>query len=175
MIKIYTGPMFSGKSTALLLDYNMINGNKICFKPCKDKRDKNQIKARNVSQKIDSIVIKKFEDILEHITEETEYIFIDEVQFIEGDYNILTDLSLKGINIIMAGLKQKSDLKPFNNIGNIICLADEIIVLKAVCEDCGGTAQYTYRLDKNNKADLLIGDKEKYIPLCIECYRNRMK
>lgn len=175
MIKIYTGPMFSGKSTSLLLDYNMIKGNKICFKPSQDTRDKNQIKARNASQRIDSVVIKKFEDIEKYITKQTEYIFIDEIQFVEGNYNILTKLNLKGINIIASGLNKTSDLRPFNEMGNILAIADEINALNAICEDCGAKALYTYRLDETNRADMLIGDKDKYIPVCLECYRNRMK
>lgn len=174
MIKVYTGPMFAGKSTALLIDYNMVKGNKICFKPSKDDRDKNEIKARNVSQKIESIVIKRFEDIKKHIKEDTDYIFIDEIQFIEGDYNILTELSMKGITIICAGLSKTSEIKPFGLMSNILAIADEINVLKAICEDCGYEAGYTYRLDKNNKSDILIGDKDKYIPLCYSCYMSRL-
>lgn len=173
MIKVYTGPMYAGKSTHLLLDYTIIKNKELikCFKPSKDIRDFNEIKARNCDIKAKSIVIKKFEEILKHIKEDTKYIFIDEAQFIEGNYNILTELSLKRITIIIAGLSKTSELKPFGCMPNILAIADEINLLKTYCNDCGNDANYTWYNGKKNK-DILVGDKE-YEPLCLECYKKR--
>lgn len=174
MIKFYTGAMFAGKSTALFDEYNKIEDkqNIICFKPSKDIRDFGKIKARNIQQQITAIIIKNFEDILKHIKDTTKYIFIDEIQFIKGDYKILTELSLQGRTIITAGLSMTSELKPFGSAPNIIAVADEIIVLKAVCNECGDDAFYTY-CKENKNGDILVGNK-KYEPLCQKCYMRRM-
>lgn len=170
MIKVYTGTMFSGKSTRLIEEYNKIEDKSkvICFKPSKDKREFGAIRARNVEKVVSSIVISRFEEILFHINDEIEYIFIDEVQFVNGNFNILTKLSLKGITIFIGGLKQTSELRPFGTMPYVLAIADEIEILHTNCE-CGEIARYTdCTTDKKN--DILIGDKEKYRPVCEKCY-----
>ena len=173
MITVYTGPMFSGKSTLLIETYKKLINNNIseynilCFKPSKDKRDYTKIKARNVEKQIDSIVISKFETIQEYLTDNIEYIFIDEIQFINGNFNILSKLSIENnIDIYVSGLSQTSELNPFGTMPYILAIADNIIKLKAKCE-CGKEAIYTY-CKENKTQDILIGDKE-YIPVCKEC------
>lgn len=171
MIIVYTGPMFAGKSTALLEEYNNIKNKAsiVCFKPSKDNRDKTQIRARGVEQKVDAIVITKFDEIPNYINENTKHIFIDEVQFINGNFNILSKLSVeKDIDIYVGGLKQTSELRPFGTMPYILAIADFVIELRAECE-CGKNAFYTYcKVDK--KSEVLVGDKKEYIPVCRECY-----
>lgn len=176
MIKVYTGCMFSGKSLHMIVDYDMIyDKTKIkCFKPSKDKRDTTFIKSRKSIRKIEATVISDFSEILKNINENIEYIFIDEVQFITGDIQILNKLSLEGKIIIVSGLNKTSELKPFGCMPNILSIADEINILKAICEDCGGDAYFTYSL-KPKKEDVECGDKDKYIPLCRTCYAKRLK
>lgn len=169
MIKVYTGPMFSGKSSALLTDYNLIEDkeNIVCFKPSKDTRDKTKIRARKINTEVEAIVINKFDQIKEHITDNTKYIFIDEVQFITGDFNLLTRLSIeKDITIVIAGLSKTNNQRPFGSMPYILAIADEITILKANCE-CGNEAIYTYCKEKKDN-DILIGSKQ-YKPLCREC------
>ena len=171
MIYVYTGPMFSEKSKALINTYNLLTNESqakaLCFKPSKDNRDKTKIRSRALKQQIDAIVIKTFEDILKYIKEDTKYIFIDEIQFITGNYNILMDLSIeKDIDFYIAGLSLTSEQKPFGEMPNILAIANEIITLYALCE-CGHEAAYSY-CKENKTSDILIGDKE-YKPVCREC------
>ena len=175
MIKVYTGTMFSGKSTRLIEEYNKIEDKKsvMCFKPSKDNREFGAIRARNVEKVVSCIVIRDFEDILLHITDDIKYIFIDEAQFVNGNFNILTKFSLKGIEIHIGGLKQTSELRPFGTMPYILAIADEIEILHTNCE-CGEIARYTVCTEEKNK-DVLIGDKEKYRPICEKCYRKEGK
>lgn len=169
MIKVYTGPMFAGKSTALLIEYNSVKDKSkvVCFKPAKDKRDKTKIRARNIKEQIDAYVIENFEDMLPYLKGKNyKYIIIDEVQFVKGDYNILTTLSF-AMDIIIGGLSKTSELKPFGCMPNVLAIADKIILLTAKCE-CGKEAIYTY-CKENKTEDILIGDK-KYSPLCRDCF-----
>lgn len=175
MLKVYTGPMFSGKSTALINEYDNIidKENAICFKPSKDTRDKTQIRARNVKEKVNAIVIKSFEEILGYLKSTTKYIFIDEVQFLEGNYCLLDSISKKlNIDVIVSGLHLTSELNSFGFTKDLMMLADKVVFLAARCEDCGENADYTYCLSNKN-TDILVGDKEKYIPLCRACYIKR--
>ena len=175
MITTITGPMFSGKSTRLLAEYDNITDKSsiLCFKSSKDKRDKTKIRARNVENKIDAIVISKFEDILDFLSFDIKYIFIDEVQFISGDYMILNNLSINNdIDIYIVGLSQTSEHKPFGCMPNILAISNNIYNLKARCS-CGKTAYYTY-CKVNKKDDVLIGDIE-YEPICRKCLVERNK
>lgn len=169
MIIVYTGPMFAGKSTALIEEYDNIKDKDsiLCFKPSKDIKNKTFIKARGKRKQLDAIVIDKFEDIKKYITNNIKHIIIDEAQFINGNFNILSKLSIEDdIDIIIAGLSQTSEQRPFGTMPYILAIADTIIQLRAECE-CGHNAYYTYCLEKK-KNDILIGDKE-YKPLCKKC------
>lgn len=175
MITVYTGPMFSGKSTVLIEEYEWAlkkyaKREILCFKPSKDTRTQTKIRARNVDFEIDAIVISRFEDIACFITDETKLIFIDEIQFIEGNYMILNDLSVyNGIEIYIAGLKQDSNLAPFGCMPYILAIANEIVTLKANCKICCKFgAEYTYRKSKNTDT-ILIGDTKEYFPICVKC------
>ena len=176
MITIYTGPMFSGKSSYLLGIYDEVEDKStvLCFKPSKDTREKTTIKSRD-GNKAEAIVISNFEDIEKYIKENTKTIIIDEAQFIDGNYNILTKLSIENdINIFIGGLAQTSEQKPFNSMPYLLALADNIEVLEAKCE-CGKVARYTYCKVKKEDT-ILVGDKE-YKPLCRECllkYKNNV-
>ena len=80
MIKTFTGPMFSGKTTALLSTYfNMWNKkNILCFKPKINTRD-NGIKSKNIKENVEAIEIKNLNEIKKHLKKNTRTIFIDEI------------------------------------------------------------------------------------------------
>lgn len=169
MIIVYTGPMFAGKSTALLEEYENIKDKDsvICFKPSKDKRDRSQIRARDVKETAEAIVISKFDEIPNHLTDKIKHIIIDEAQFINGNFNILSKLSIeRDMYIVVGGLSQTSEQRPFGTMPYILAISDYIIQLKAECK-CGKNAHFTYCNGKKI-GDILIGDKE-YLPVCREC------
>ena len=173
MIKVITGPMFSGKSGRLIeicIAYMKIDEGKSlqCFKPSKDKRDKSYLKSRKTDIRIEADVVERFEDIVEKLEKNTKIIVIDEAQFIEGDYMILEDLNRAGYTIYVGGLRVTNELKPFGKMCEIMSLANEIEILEATCEKCGNDAEYTMCKIKKSK-DTLIGDKEIYYPICKKC------
>ncbi len=179
MIYVVTGPMFSGKSGRLIqigMMYIQINKgvNLQCFKPSKDKRDKSYIKSRETDIRIEADVVERFEDIVGKLEEATKVIIIDEAQFIEGDYMLLEDLNRAGYTIYVGGLRTTSELKPFGKMCEIMGIADEIELLKAKCEKCGEAAEYTMCKIKKN-GDTLVGDKDKYYPICRKCLNKEEK
>ena len=55
-------------------------------------------------------------------------------------------------------------------MGDLLCMADNVQMLTAVCEEChSDNAIYTYFKGDNKKGDILLGD-ECYMPLCRKCY-----
>lgn len=175
MIKTFTGPMFSGKTTALLATYfNMWNKKNImCFKPKMNTRD-NGIKSRKFTESVEAIEIEDLSDIYNYIKETTRTIFIDEANFLKGDVSVLNDLSInKNIDIYVCGLNMTSEQKPFGIMPYILAISDSIEISKSYCTICNREASFTYfEGDKNN--DIIVGDGG-YISLCEECLRNKNK
>lgn len=172
MIYVYTGPMYSEKSKALIRTYEFLTeksqSQALCFKPAKDTREKTTIRSRALQTNIEAIVIKTFEDILKYIKYDTKYIFIDEVQFITGDYTIIQDLSIeKGIDFYIAGLSLTSEQKPFGQMPNILAIANDIQILHAQCE-CGNAAEYTITKIPKEK-EILIDTGKEYKAVCRQC------
>ena len=86
-ITIYTGPMFAGKSTALIDEIRNCNHDenvKLMFNYANDKRytDNADISSHNKDY-IKSIPITNCFEINKYITSDIKAIFIDEAQFID--------------------------------------------------------------------------------------------
>jgi thymidine kinase len=174
MIKVYTGPMFSGKSDALLNDYeNKYHKSKILlFKPKIDTRDFGVVKTRN-GKEVEAILIKDLADIKEHLSDKITTIFIDEANFLKGDVAELLKLSVNDdLDIFIAGLNMTSEQKPFGIMPQILAVADEIVMMHASCNECNRDAIYTYYEGKKNK-DILVGN-EGYSALCARCLRKKL-
>ena len=175
MIKTFTGPMFSGKTTQLLSTYfNMWNkSNILCFKPKMNTRD-NGIKSKNIKENVEAIEIEDLSDILKYIKNITRTIFLDEGNFLKGDVEVLTNLSINNnIDIYISGLNMTSEQKPFGIMPDILAVSDYIEVCKSYCSVCNRPASYTYfEGEKNN--DIVVGDNG-YISLCEDCLRKRRK
>ena len=176
MIKVYTGPMFSGKSNGLLNAYDNIwnKDNILAFKPKTDTRDLGIIKSRKSSIKISAICINDLKEIKKYLKKNTKTIFIDEIQFLTGDVSEILDLSIKkDIDFYISGLNMTSEQKPFGIMPNVLAIADDIYIYRAVCFDCNRDAEYSYYEHEKNK-DNLIGSKG-YIPLCKNCLKKKRK
>ena len=178
MIKVFTGPMYSGKSLRLISEYNNIwNKDRVkVFKPSKDTREYSKLYSRSSKSDIPCKVISDLNDILDNLDDNTSTIFIDEVQFLSGSVDVLTSLSLKGIDIYIAGLSLTSELKPFGLMPDILAVADEIEHCVAYCFDCNKhNAKYTYCLIDKQDDILVDGKTSIYLPLCSQCLSNRLK
>lgn len=175
MIKVYTGPMYSGKSKRLIEEYNKIwnKDRVICFKPSKDTRELSKIRSRDSNININAIVIRSLEDILEYVEDDITAIFIDEIQFLDGDVNVLLNLSIdRDIDIYISGLSLTSELSPFGIMPRILSIANKVEHLEAVCSVCNKLkAEYTYCLQDKSE-DILVGSS-MYIPICKDCLRRK--
>ena len=174
MIKTYTGPMHSGKTSAMITDYKKIWNKKLVrvFKPSCDTRDYGEMKSKDFVEGIPAICIDTFEEILGYIDETVRTIFIDEVQLLKGNVSVLTYLSVVyDIDIYLAGLDMTSEQEPFLIMPQILAISDERVAVKASCFDCGREASYTYYDGKKDEA-IKVGD-EGYFPLCARCLLKR--
>lgn len=174
MIKTFTGPMHSGKTAAMIATYNKIwNKDHIkCFKPNSDTRDIGEMKSKDFTIGVPSIGIDTFEEILDYLDEDTRTIFLDEVELMTGNINILTYLSIvHDMDIYLGGLNMTSEQEPFLIMPYVMAISDEVEVIKASCFDCGRDASYTY-FEGDKEGAVLVGDAG-YVPLCGRCLAKR--
>ena len=173
MIKVFTGPMFSGKSDALLNEYDKRyhKSRILLFKPKMDTSDYGVVKTRK-GKEINAILVDDIKDIPSYITDKINTIFIDEANFLNGDINILLELSvMEDLDIYIAGLNMTSEQAPFGIMPQLLSIADEIEILHASCNECNRDAIYTY-YDGKKKGDILVGN-DNYIALCARCLRRK--
>lgn len=172
-VEVICGPMFAGKTEELLRRLNRFKYAKIpflVFKPKLDTRSKNELFSR-CGSKIDSFEIHQANEIFEIVNnnKNVKVIAIDEVQFFDKELiDVINQLSKEGYHIILSGLDKDSWGKPFGIMPNLLCIADTVNKLTALCSVCGEQANFTQRLNNksNNKELILIGDSESYEARC---------
>ena len=174
MIKVYTGPMFSGKSNKMFSVMQGIYHQKLvmCFKAKKDARTPGEIWTRVSPDKpIPAIDISALSEIKNYLSlyPTVKIIFIDEAMLIDGPVECLIDLSVDDeIDIHIAGLDMTSEQAPFGIMPDLLAIADEVIKLKSECSECGRPASYSYYLAGEKTDGIVIGDQE-YTALCAKC------
>jgi thymidine kinase len=173
-IEIITGPMFSGKTEELLRRIRravLANQTVKLFKPSIDTRlSKNKIVSHDKNSYA-SISIDFSKEIIQK-SNGIQVIGIDEAQFFDQPLvSICNELANSGIRVIVAGLDMDYKGNPFGPMPELLTIAENVTKLSAICMECGHAAHYSHRLIKNEQ-QIVIGEKDKYIPLCRNCFNN---
>lgn len=178
----HIGPMFGGKTSGLLADVRKMRiagYNVALFKPEQDNRYSNNEVVNHDGEKIEAINVKTAYDILKYVEEhpDVNVIAIDEFQFLKGSsltsagiITALTELVYRfKKTLIISGLDLDSDLKPFDNVKELLPFATHIFKHKAVCVKCGNDATTSFcKVEKDSQEK--IGGKDIYEPRCLSCY-----
>ena len=178
---VHTGSMFSGKTTSLwreLYRMKIANYKIAAFKPTVDNRDDDKKIVSHDNLELDAIKVEDLNDVLTYATNhELDAIGIDEVQFFPNDptevIDIFNKLMDKSITIVVSGLDMDYKTRPFEIIKEIMPIADELTKHHAICASCGEDAWASYRKSAD-ESRIQIGSKDKYEPLCRECYNQKM-
>lgn len=183
-ITVFTGPMFSGKSEALLARLKRANYARkkvLVVKPKKDMRTAGEVVSRQLKeeekkfQKYSSMsahTISTKEELLELVKSSgCQVIGADETQFFpEWFIEAIEYLAWgKGIDVIVSGLDNDAWRKPFGIMPQLLAMADKVHKLNAICFECGNEARFTQKL-AGSQEQIEIGDADKYEARCGECY-----
>lgn len=174
-LELICGSMFSGKSEELIRRVKRATFAKQevkVFKPAIDNRySRDSIVSHNGTAIVcHSITSPK--EIFEHISEKTDVIGVDEVQFFdETIVAALNSLADQGYRVIAAGLDQDFRGEPFGVVPDLMALAETVTKLQAVCSVCGSPASRTQRLINGKPAlyhdpIILVGASEAYEARC---------
>ena len=171
-IEVICGNMFSGKTEELIRRIRRAQIAKMStaiFKPKIDSRySENHIVSHN-NNKLESYMVDSPENILE-LTDTYKIIGIDELQFFNDSIvEVCKILASQNKRVIVAGLDTDYLGRPFGPMPKIMCEADYLDKLRAICVLCGNPASYTQRITSDSN-QVVIGELDKYEARCRNCY-----
>lgn len=172
---VYTGPMFSAKTTSLLstLDRYKYQGKKIAaFKPQLDGRYSVDDISTHGGWKFPAMCVKTGSDILEKLAsldENPQVIAVDEAFMIPGVAQVLVWLYRSGYTIVVSSLDLSATGKPFDEIEKMLPWATKVEKLSAVCVVCNKDAYYSYKKQVGGD-EIEVGGAELYEPRCVKCH-----
>jgi thymidine kinase len=177
--EIVCGPMFSGKSEELIrrLRRAEIAGLRtLIVKPAVDDRYDVGHVVSHGGTKMRAATARSSAEVV-RLAAGYEAVGIDEVQFFDqGIVAAVTTLVDGGARVVAAGLAQDFRGLPFGQMPTLLCLADYVDKLDAVCHRCGGAATLTQRLLDGKPAPfsgatVQIGALDSYEARCRACYQ----
>lgn len=173
MIEVICGSMFSGKTEELIrrLRRAQIAKQKVSiFKPALDNRFSKEEIVSHSEQRIPSIIVERAEEILAN-AKDAEVIGIDEAQFFDLSLlKVCEELAGQGKRVIIAGLDTDYRGVPFEPMPQLLAIAEYITKTLAVCMQCGGPANRSQRLIKNDNL-VAVGATESYEARCRNCFK----
>ena len=176
-IEVICGSMFSGKTEELLRRLKRAQFAKLniaVFKPKIDKRYDTQKVVSHDENTIQATPIDCAENILK-LANEAQVVAIDEAQFFNSDLvAVSNELANAGVRVIIAGLDMDFLGNPFGVMPQILAIAEHITKVHAICVECNGIANHSFRKNANKKL-VQLGEKQEYKPLCRSCFSSKMK
>lgn len=173
---VITGGMFAGKSTTLYRHIEcaiIANQKTIVYKPIIDTRsgDDRVVTHSGLALKATILPIDPPADFS---FEEADVYAFDEAQFFNPTWISKIDMLSFDKEVICACLNQDSNGVPFGIAPQLMALADDVVVVKAVCFDCKAknAATKTFRTG-TDKSVVYIGALAEYVALCKKCWNER--
>ncbi len=176
-VEVITGSMFSGKTEELIrrLRRAQFAGLKVeIFKPAVDTRYSDDRIVSHDEKSIRSTPVNSAASIM-LLAGNVDVVGIDEAQFFDqGLADVCNNLANSNVRVVVAGLDMDFLGKPFGPMPALLSIAEYITKVHAICVRCGNLAQYSFR--KSDEARIVVlGEKDKYEPLCRSCYYQAMK
>jgi thymidine kinase len=171
-IEVICGSMFSGKTEELIRRLKRVEFAQqalLLFKPTIDNRFDDKKIVSHKGSSFHAIAVSQASEILHHWKDE-RVVAIDEAQFFDLELiPILNDLAKKGVRVIVAGLDMDYLGQPFGPMPTLLCSAEYVTKVHAICVSCGNLAQFSHRTSKKD-GQVLVGATENYQPVCRTCY-----
>lgn len=174
-IEVICGSMFCGKSEELMRRTRRAIIAKQCaqlFKPIIDDRYGISKVQSHSGHQMEATPIEDAADMKRLLLPETRVVAVDEVQFFDWQFvNLVRSLAHQGLRVILAGLDTDFRGEPFGAMPELLCIAEDVTKLHAICTVCGEDASRTQRLVNGKPAkytdqQVLIGAAESYEARC---------
>jgi len=116
-------------------------------------------------------------EIMRRSRSDAEVVAVDEAQFLDdGIVAVANTLADRGVRIILAGTDADFRGLPFGPMPTLMCVAEVVDKLQAICVVCGGPATRNQRLLNGkpapwNSPTIMVGGRESYEARCRHCHR----
>ncbi|KAL3684246.1 hypothetical protein R1sor_002268 [Riccia sorocarpa] len=176
-IHLILGPMFAGKSTALLkrAQEEVNAGRKVALvKSDKDSRYGLNAVVTHDGVQMPCYAVPDLASFRTHVGDKTyrefDVIGIDEAQFFTDLYDFcLTAADYEGKTVIAAGLDGDFLRRRFGSTVDLVRVADSVVKLSSRCEICGRPAIFSFRKTLDIQTEI-IGGADVYMPVCRQHY-----
>ena len=182
-IEVIAGVMFSGKSEELIrrVRRSLIAKKRVqVFKSHLDDRYGGLFAVgSHDGRTIEAIPVDSTEQIALRLDPLAQVVAIDEVQFLDGGIVALANsLANRGRRVILAGTDTDFRGEPFGPMPQLMCVAEVVDKLHAICVLCGAPATRNQRLIDGKPArydspQLMVGGAEAYEARCRSCHKIR--
>jgi thymidine kinase len=172
-LEIALGPMFASKSSWLISQYKQYKVYTDKIKVINFSGDSRYSKTELSTH--DHIMIpclqtEKLYDV--NIDNDVEVILINEGQFFVDIVHWVKEMvDKRHMKVYICGLDGDYKREKFGDLIDLIPFCDKITKLTAVCGKCknGTRAIFTIRTTESSE-QVLIGEKDHYLPVCRKCY-----
>ena len=179
-IEVIAGVMFSGKSEELIrrVRRSLIAKKRVqVFKSHLDNRYSGVFSVgSHDGRTIEAVPVDSTEQIALRLDPLAQVVAIDEVQFLDsGIVALANSLANRGRRVILAGTDTDFRGEPFGPMPQLMCVAEVVDKLHAICVLCGGPATRNQRLIAGTPArydspQVMVGGAEAYEARCRNCH-----
>jgi thymidine kinase len=177
-LEVITGSMFSGKSEELIrrLRRAEIAGQRaLIIKPLIDDRYDVGHVVSHAGAKMRAVTAESSDEV-RRLAAGYDAVGIDEVQFFDEEIvDAIDEIVRGGARVVAGGLAQDFRGLPFGAMPTLLCVAEFVDKLEAVCHRCGGPATMTQRLVDGSPAPfdgetIQVGALDSYEARCRACF-----
>lgn len=173
-IEVVCGSMFSGKTEELLRRVKrarLARQRVLLFKPRIDNRYDDVKVVSHEGLKAEATAVSSSAELLSFVDLDAAHVVgIDEAQFFDDAIvDAAERMANAGVRVICAGLDQDYRGAPFGPMAALMCVAEYVTKLHAVCTRCGATASRSQRL-VGTEGQLFVGGMTDYEPRCRRCF-----
>lgn len=179
-VEVIAGSMFSGKSEELIrrVRRSMIAKKRVqVFKSHLDNRYTGVFAVgSHDGRTVEAIPVDSASQVARRLDPLAHVIAIDEVQFLDdGIADVANDLAARGRRVILAGIDTDFRGEPFGPMPRLMCQAELVDRLHAICVQCGAPASRNQRLIDGKPAHwdsplIMVGGTESYEARCRACH-----
>jgi len=180
-IEVIAGVMFSGKSEELIrrVRRSLIAKKRVqVFKSHLDDRYSGVYAVgSHDGRTVEAIPVDSTEQIALRLDPMAQVIAVDEAQFLDGGIVALANsLANRGRRVILAGTDTDFRGEPFGPMPQLMCVAEVVDKLHAICVLCGSPATRNQRLIDGKPArydspQVMVGGAEAYEARCRNCHK----
>jgi thymidine kinase len=180
-IEVISGVMFSGKSEELIRRVRravIARRNVQVFKSHLDARYAGLYTVTtHDGLAVEAEPVDSSEEIMRRVRPDTHVVAVDEVQFLDdGVVRVANALADRGVRVILAGTDVDFRGLPFGAMAELLCAAEIVDKLHAICVVCGGPASRNQRLVNGRPAPwdsptIMVGGRESYEARCRHCHK----